>query len=213
MSKKIAIFDLDGTLLNTLDDLTDSTNCALQKFGYPVRTREEIKNFVGNGVVKLFERAGVKNPDCIEFFKEHYGKNMFNKTAPYEGILPLLKTLKSHGIKIAVVSNKFDAAVKELCEKYFAGLVDFSAGENETAGIRKKPAPDTVFAVLQKFCISAEDAVYIGDSEVDIHTAKNAGMDCISVVWGFKSREFLLKNSAKIIVDSPNEILKYFVNG
>ena len=209
MNKKIIIFDLDGTLLDTLDDLTDSANIVFHKFGYPLRTREEIKNFVGNGVAKLFERAGVNNPDCIEFFKKHYGQNMCNKTIPYDGILPLLNELNLRGIKIAVVSNKFDSAVKDLCKKYFNGLIDYSAGENETEGIKKKPSPDAVFAVLRKFKMNTDDAVYIGDSEVDIQTAKNAGMDCISVTWGFKSKEFLLQNGAKIVAQTPNEILKY----
>lgn len=210
---KLLIFDLDGTLLNTLEDLTDSTNYALKEFNFPARTIEEVRNFVGNGVAKLIERAipnGRENANfekCLEVFKQNYAENMNNKTAPYAGIINLLQTLKSKNYKIAVVSNKFDLAVKGLCARYFADLVDIAIGENEKAGIKKKPAPDTVNQVLKEFNISNTEAIYIGDSEVDIMTAKNSKMDCISVTWGFKDREFLIENNAKIIVDSPDEII------
>lgn len=210
---KLLIFDLDGTLLNTLEDLTDSTNYALKKFNFPQRTINEVRNFVGNGVAKLIERAipnGRENEnfeDCLEVFKQNYAENMNNKTSPYEGIMDLLKELKSKNYKIAVVSNKFDLAVKGLCARYFADLVDIAIGENEKAGIKKKPAPDTVNQVLKNFNISNEEAIYIGDSEVDIMTAKNSNMDCISVTWGFKDKEFLIANDAKIIVNSPDEII------
>lgn len=210
---RLLIFDLDGTLLNTLEDLTDSTNYALKKFNFPQRTINEVRNFVGNGVAKLIERAipnGRENEnfeDCLEVFKQNYAENMNNKTSPYEGIMDLLKELKSKNYKIAVVSNKFDLAVKGLCARYFADLVDIAIGENEKAGIKKKPAPDTVNQVLKNFNISNEEAIYIGDSEVDIMTAKNSNMDCISVTWGFKDKEFLLANDAKIIVNSPDEII------
>ncbi len=212
MNKKIVIFDLDGTLLNTLEDLTDSTNFALSQSGYPICNIEEIRNFVGNGVVKLFERAvpnGGNVDRCVEIFKKHYEKNMYNKTKPYDGILDMLKILHAHRLKIAVVSNKFNLAVKELCRHYFKDLIDFASGEDEINGIFKKPAPDTVFAVLKKFDLPPQEAIYVGDSEVDIQTAKNANMDCISVTWGFKTREFLITNGAKNILENPNEILKY----
>ncbi|MBQ8459214.1 HAD-IA family hydrolase [bacterium] len=218
MDKKIVIFDLDGTLLNTLDDLTDSTNYSLKFLNYPQRTKEEIKNFVGNGVVKLIERAipnGINNPDinkCIEIFKQNYSENMYNKTSPYPGIIELLKNLKSKGYKIAVVSNKFDNAVKDLCDRYFENLIDFCAGENETLGIRKKPAPDAVIKILNKYDIKNSEAVYVGDSEVDILTAKNSKIPCISVSWGFKNREFLNANGAKIIIDNPIELLEALNN-
>lgn len=213
--KKIVIFDLDGTLLNTLDDLADSTNYALAKFGYPTRTIEEVRQFVGNGVAKLIERAipdGKKNPNfekCLAIFKENYAQNMYNKTAPYVGILEMLSNLKSKGLKIAVVSNKFDLAVKELCKKYFDGYIDFAAGENEAQGIKKKPAPDTVFTVLKEFELNPEDAVYVGDSDVDIMTAKNSKMPCISVTWGFRDEKFLLENGATILINAPSEIYNH----
>lgn len=213
--KKTVIFDLDGTLLNTLDDLADSTNYALSKFGYPTRTIEEVRQFVGNGVAKLIERAipeGKNNPNfekCLSIFKENYAQNMYNKTAPYNGIIEMLSNLKSKGIKIAVVSNKFDLAVKELCKKYFEGFIDFAAGENEAQGIKKKPAPDTVISVLNEFNFASEDAVYVGDSDVDIMTAKNSKMSCISVTWGFRDEKFLLKNGATILINAPSEIYNH----
>ena len=134
---------------------------------------------------------------------------MYNKTKPYDGILEMLEKIKKSGLKIAVVSNKFDEAVKELCKTYFAGLTDFCAGENEAAGIRKKPAPDTVIKVLKEFKLNPEDAVYVGDSEVDIQTAQNSKMDCISVLWGFKDEDFLLEHGASHIIKTPDEIFKY----
>lgn len=213
--KKAVIFDLDGTLLNTLDDLAASTNYALSRFGYPTRTIEEVRQFVGNGVAKLIERAipeGKNNPNfekCLAIFKENYAQNMYNKTAPYNGIIEMLSNLKSKGIKIAVVSNKFDLAVKELCKKYFEEFIDFAAGENEAQGIRKKPAPDTVISVLNKFNFAPEDAVYVGDSDVDIMTAKNSKMPCISVTWGFRDEKFLLENGATILINAPSEIYNH----
>lgn len=213
--KKAVIFDLDGTLLNTLDDLADSTNYALSKFGYPTRTIDEVRQFVGNGVAKLIERAipeGKNNPNfekCLAIFKENYAQNMYNKTAPYNGIIEMLSNLKSKGIKIAVVSNKFDLAVKELCKKYFEGFIDFAAGENEAQGIKKKPAPDTVISVLKEFNFASEDAVYVGDSDVDIMTAKNSKMPCISVTWGFRDEKFLLENGATILINAPSEIYNH----
>lgn len=213
--KKAVIFDLDGTLLNTLDDLADSTNYALSRFGYPTRTIEEVRQFVGNGVAKLIERAipeGKNNPNfekCLAIFKENYAQNMYNKTASYNGIIEMLSNLKSRGIKIAVVSNKFDLAVKELCKKYFEGFIDFAAGENEAQGIKKKPAPDTVISVLNEFNFAPEDAVYVGDSDVDIMTAKNSKMPCISVTWGFRDEKFLLENGATILINAPSEIYNH----
>lgn len=215
MQKKIFIFDMDGTLLNTLEDLMISTNYALSQFNYPTHTLEEIRFFVGNGVAKLIERAipnGLNNKNyekCLEIFKKHYAKNMYNHTSAYAGISEMLKALKNKNIKTAVVSNKFDLAVKELSNKYFGNLIDIAIGENEQAGIKKKPAPDTVFEVLNIMNLKSEDAIYIGDSDVDIMTAKNSNMPCISVTWGFRDREFLIKNNATIIVDKPEEILQY----
>lgn len=218
MSIKLVIFDLDGTLLNTLEDLADSTNFALSEFDYPTRTIDEIRNFVGNGVAKLIERAipnGKDNPNyenCLTVFKEHYSKNKYNKTSPYNGIIELLEELKNTNYKIAVVSNKFDMAVKELCKKYFPNLIDIAIGENEAGGIKKKPAPDTVLQALSILNIKPENSIYVGDSDVDIMTAKNSNMPCISVTWGFRDKEFLIEHGAKIINDTPKEIISTLEN-
>lgn len=209
------IFDLDGTLLNTLEDLKDSTNYALKKFGYPERTLDEIRCFVGNGVKKLIERAipdGLNNPDfekCLAVFKKNYAENMYNKTAPYEGILELLQNLNKHSYKIGVVSNKFDAAVKCLCKTYFGDLISAAIGEAEN--VRKKPAPDSVFKVMELLGASRMSSVYCGDSEVDAQTAKNANIDCIGVTWGFRSRKVLEDNGVKFIVNKPEEIEKLLI--
>ena len=215
MKRNILIFDLDGTLLNTLEDLADSTNFALKEFNYPQKTIEQVCNYVGNGVAKLIERAipdGRNNPDfekCLAVFKENYSKNMYNKTGPYLGIIEMLSELRVKGCKVAVVSNKFDAAVKDLCRKYFPNLIDVAIGENEAAGIKKKPAPDTVLEVVKEFGASVDNCIYIGDSDVDIMTAKNSNMPCISVTWGFRDLEFLKKSGANIIVNKPSEIVDY----
>lgn len=205
------IFDLDGTLLNTLEDLKDSTNFALRKFQYPERTLEEVRNFVGNGVQKLIERAipdGLENKnfaECLAVFKSNYAQNMYNKTAPYTGIKEMLTELKHKGVKTAVVSNKFDLAVKKLCNKYFENLIEIAIGESEN--VRKKPAPDSVLRAIQELNSKKEFCLYVGDSDVDVQTAKNTGIDCIGVTWGFRDRELLEKEGAKYIIDKPLEII------
>lgn len=207
------VFDLDGTLLNTLEDLCDSTNFALKKFGYPPRTIEEVRNFVGNGVRLLIERAipqGKANPnleECLNTFKEHYKQNMYNKTIPYKGIPEVLKELRLRGIQTAVVSNKFDTAVKELCHKYFGDLIQVAIGENEQAGIRKKPAPDSVFKAISELKVSIENVIYVGDSETDVQTAKNAEINCIGCCWGFRDKSVLKSEGANYIIEKPEEIL------
>ena len=211
---KTIVFDLDGTLLNTLDDLADATNFALTTYGLQPRGRDEVRAFVGNGVAKLIERAvgethqAVKG-DVLAVFKEYYTAHCADKTAPYAGILSLLKTLRERGVKTAVLSNKPDAAVKSLSKSYFDGLLQDAVGENEVAGIRKKPAPDSLYAVMENLSADPKTTVYVGDSDVDIQTAKNAGMDCICVTWGFRDREFLKKNGGVYFVDTPMEILNY----
>ncbi len=206
------IFDLDGTLLDTLDDLANSVNAALAACGLKKRSREEVRSFVGNGIAKLMERAtGDVSPAIREralaCFKEHYGAHCEDKTKPYEGIIELLKECRARGIKTAVVSNKADFAVQRLVRTYFDGLLMAAVGENEEGGVRKKPAPDSLFAVMKALSATPEETVYVGDSEVDIQTAQNAGVDCISVTWGFKDREFLLQNGGTRLVDTPKEVL------
>lgn len=206
---KSVIFDLDGTLLDTLEDLADSVNFALNKYGYKERTLKEIRAFVGNGVVRLMELAlpnGKNNPQfesVLSDFKAHYAKNCKNKTKPYNGINELLKALKEENIKMAVVSNKFDAAVKELCKEYFGEYIAVAMGE--TAQVKKKPAPDTVFKAME--ALNDTDCVYVGDSEVDIETAKNASLPCISVTWGFRDKDYLKEVGGNIFADEPMEIL------
>lgn len=215
MTVKITIFDLDGTLLNTLPDLTDSTNQVLDYFNYSHKSIDEICSYIGNGVAKLIELSipnGITNPNyntCIDLFKNYYQQNIFNKTRPYNDVLPLLQELKSKNIITAVVSNKFDTAVKMLTKKYFNNLIDVAYGENEQIGIRKKPYPDTILKILDEFHINTKDALYIGDSDTDIQTAKNASVKCISVSWGYRTKEFLSNNGASCIIDAPFEIMNY----
>lgn len=209
---RLIIFDLDGTILNTLEDLADSTSYALEKNDFPVRTMEEVRCFVGNGIRKLIERAvpeGTAQKDIDRVFSDftrHYGEHCADKTRPYEGITALITRLREHGCLTAVVSNKADFAVQELCEQYFPNLFDFAVGERE--GIRIKPAPDSVYEVLDKLKVDKWDALYVGDSEVDVKTADNAGIDQISVEWGFRKREFLQEHGAKRFVKTPEEIFE-----
>ncbi len=204
------IFDLDGTLLNTLEDLTDATNVALAAFGMPMRTMDEVRRFVGNGARRLFELAvpgGSDNPQFEEVFaafKEHYALHCNDKTKAYDGVMELLLELRQEGYALAIVSNKPDFAVKELAEIYFNGLAGTAIGEKE--GVARKPAPDTVWAALKELGIPAERAVYVGDSDVDIMTAENAGLPCISVLWGFRDEAFLREHGAKELVHTPEEI-------
>lgn len=207
---KLAIFDLDGTLLETLEDLHDSTNHALVSQGLPPRTLDEVRRFVGNGIHKLIERAVPEGSSSetveqvFEEFKTWYAVHCNDKTSAYDGIKEMLLALRKAGVHTAVVSNKADFGVQTLCKTYFSGLLDVAVGQRE--GIRLKPAPDSVNEVLRLLEIRREDAVYIGDSDVDIDTARNAGMDCISVTWGFRRREFLLEHGAVILADKPENL-------
>lgn len=220
MKVKAVIFDLDGTLLNTLEDLADSCNAALKETGYPERSIEEIKNFVGNGLVLLMERAlpaGRQNPDfnrAMESLRRHYANNWKNKTRAYPGIESLISKLNEQGIKTGIVSNKPDERVKDLAKLYFAPYIsaECAVGEKEKEGIRKKPAPDSVFTVMKILGSSKENTVYVGDSDVDIETAANAGLPCISVTWGFRSRAFLLEHGAKYLADSCQDLIQVVEN-
>ncbi len=212
MNYEAYIFDLDGTLLDTLDDLTDGVNHTLASYGMPIHTIAEICSYVGNGMEKLIERSiegGHEHPQfdaILADFKSYYGKHCNEKTKPYPGILSLLQTLKEEGKKIAIVSNKGDFAVKELCEIYFKDYVKVAIGESKE--VRKKPAPDTVFTAMKELGVKKEDCVYIGDSEVDIQTARNAGIPCISVLWGFRKKTFLQEQGASHFVEQAEEILQ-----
>lgn len=212
MKYQLAVFDLDGTILNTLEDLCDSVNHALRVSGFPERTLEEIRIFVGNGIRKLIDRAvpegtAVEQADKVfSVFKEYYGEHCADKTKPYEGIPELLRELKNKGMKLAVLSNKADYAVKILCDKYFPGIFDAAYGARD--GIEKKPSPSAVYGLLEELSVDKENAVYIGDSDVDIKTADNAGMDMMIVEWGFRDKRFLLQNGARNLVSSPAEIME-----
>ena len=205
-----AIFDLDGTLLDTLQDLADSTNYALSLHHLPPRTVEEVRQFVGNGVGLLIHRAVPEGTaeelegQVLRDFRAHYLLNMENRTAPYPGVLDLLDALRAAGVRTAVVSNKFDGAVKGLCQNYFGQRVEAAIGESQ--GVARKPAPDTVFRALAELGQAPEGAVYVGDSDVDILTAKNAGLPCIAVSWGFRSSAFLEANGARVIADTMQEL-------
>lgn len=211
MKKTTVVFDLDGTLLNTLEDLAEAVNYALRKQGMPERTLEEVRRFVGNGVRLLMIRAvpdGESNPlfeETFDLFKTYYGEHCNDNTKPYDGVMELLSTLKEKGYAVAIVSNKIDFAVKELNELYFKGIVPVAIGEKE--GIRRKPAPDTVFEALKELGKTKEEAVYVGDSDVDIETAKNAGMPCISVLWGFRDKEFLDEHGATHYAKNAEDVL------
>ena len=208
---KTYIFDLDGTLLSTLNDLASSTNYALRWAGMPERTIEEVRMFVGNGVKLLMERAipeGVNNPKFEETyakFREHYMEHNLDTTRPYDGVPELLHELKRRGKHLAIVSNKFYAATQDLAKHFFPDTIEVAIGERDN--IRKKPAPDTVLEALRQLNVSKEDAVYIGDSDVDIMTAKNCGLPCISVLWGFRDKDFLIEHGGSLFVDKPIEIL------
>ena len=213
MSYQTYIFDLDGTLLDTLGDLAASVNYAMRKHGMPEHTVDEVRLFVGNGVRRLMERAvpgGAAHPAfeaAFATFRRHYMEHSLDTTRPYEGIPELLQELKRRGRHMAVVSNKFDAATKELCRHFFPDTIDVAVGEHEAEGIRKKPAPDTVLQALCQLGVGQEGAVYVGDSDVDIQTARNSGLPCISVLWGFRNREFLLAHGAETFVSQPSELL------
>ena len=205
------VFDLDGTLLETLKDLAASTNYALRTHNMPEHSIEDVRMFVGNGVKKLMERAipnGIKNPqfeDVYATFRQHYLEHNLDTTKPYEGIPELLAELKARGKKLAIVSNKFYAATQELARHFFPDTIEVAIGEREN--IKKKPAPDTVIEALRQLGASKETAVYIGDSDVDIMTAKNCDMPCVSVLWGCRDKEILMEHGATFFVEKPCQLL------
>ena len=207
------VFDMDGTVLNTLEDLTVSVNYVMTKFGMPTHELEEYRRYFGSGIRYALECAVPEGtPDkvideMLPVFKEHYDRHCLDKTGPYEGILDLMKALKEKGLKMAIVSNKIDSAVKELNERFFSEYVDVAIGEKP--GIKRKPAPDTVFAALKELGSDVSGAVYIGDSEVDYQTAVNSGLPCISVLWGFREKDFLVSIGAKTFAETPADVLRY----
>lgn len=207
------IFDLDGTLLNTAKDLEVALNYALRAHGFPEKNEAETLALLGNGIDVLVAGAipgGRQNPDfdpAYATFKTYYSAHLNDYTAPYPGIIPLLQELQRRNIKMGIVSNKFDEGVKALAAKFFGGLIDYAQGVSDT--VKKKPAPDAVFALIAAQDAAAEPNIYVGDSEVDIETARNAGLPCISVSWGFRTRQALQQIGAEIIIDRPEELLEH----
>ena len=212
---KLAIFDLDGTLLDTLGDLCASVNFALRKFGFPERTIDEVRSFIGNGVVKLMERSTPDDIDsntqqkCLDTFRKYYLQHMADTTAPYANVTTLLSDLRKKGVKIAVVSNKLHPAVEDLCESYFPGLIDKAVGVSVEE--ERKPSPINVIKTMELYEADADNCIYIGDSEVDVQTAHNAGIKCIGITWGFRDRECLEENGCDFIADTADEVFSLII--
>lgn len=210
MSWKAVLFDMDGTVMNTLEDLCDSVNFSLRHFALPEITLEQTRCFVGNGARRLIEQAvppGTEKDrieEILKYYVNYYQAHCLIKTAPYAGVTDLMKKLKKAGIRQVIVSNKPDAATKEIAERFFNGLTEFAIGERE--GLRRKPWPDMVDAAVEQLGLKKEECVFVGDSEVDIATAKNAKVDCISVLWGFRDRDALYKAGAGVFAETPEEL-------
>ncbi len=213
---KLVIFDLDGTLLNTLEDLCDSVNYALETNNLPKRSLEEVRNFVGNGIRLLIERSVPENTPIeltdktFNCFKSYYGIHCNDKTRTYPGINKMLKELKAHNYKIAIISNKAQYAVTKLSDIYFDNIVDAAIGA--TDNVPKKPAPDSLYMCADKLGIKLENVTYIGDSDVDVKTAINANVSGIAVTWGFRNKDFLINSGAKILADNTEELLDLLLN-
>ncbi len=213
MKTKVVIFDLDGTLLYTVEDLCDSVNFALSKFGFENISIETCTKNIGNGVANLILLSSPDGTDeetrakLLKIFKEHYRDNMKNKTVPYKGIAQMLRVLLDNGIKTAVLSNKFDEATKYLCQELLNGLIMCPVGER--VGVKRKPAPDAVYAIMDELGVSKEETIYVGDSDGDILTAKNAGIRSVGVSWGYRPVELLIKAGADVIANTPDDIAAY----
>ena len=210
------VFDLDGTLLNTLEDLQDSVNFALERQGFPLRDLGEIRSFVGNGIRLLMERAVPQNIDdetfeiCFKDFCDYYKIHMEDKTAPYDGINDMLTNIKKSGFKTAIVTNKADFAAQDLCKRMFGENIDFVVGSSDDRP--NKPAPDGVFYALEQLDSAIENTVFVGDADTDILTAKNAGLPSIGVLWGFRDREIIEEAGAEYIVESVKDLEKLLIS-
>ena len=210
MKYRLALFDMDGTILDTLEDLTDATNVTMEKYGYPTHDIDAVRGFVGNGLRKLIERAVPADTDAAKIdamladFKVYYADHCADKTHPYDGVREMIARLRDKGILTAVVSNKVDEGVQELVKEYFPGLFDLAVGERPD--VKPKPAPDMVFSALERMGVDIRDAVFIGDSDVDLKTAQNAGIDGIFVDWGFRTPEVLRSLGAEIVVSTPEQV-------
>lgn len=215
MKYQTLIFDLDGTLLDTIKDLTDAVNVALVRYGYPTHTEGEVVRMVGNGMRLLVARAlpgGEENPDfgaVLDCFLAYYEEHKADATAPYRGIPEMLACLRDAGCAMAIVSNKQDDAVRALADRFFSDYLSVAVGESAT--VPKKPAPDAVFSALEALGKTAEGAVYIGDTAVDIETARNAGLPCLSVGWGFRLPSELVAAGANAVFMTPELLLEYLL--
>ena len=209
---KACIFDLDGTLTDTLEDLKNAANYAMSCVGLPERTLDEVRRFVGNGAEMLIRRCASPSADeeiiktALSVYKEYYTLHLYDRTVPYDGIVSVLAELKKKGIKIAVFSNKDDDAVKEICGCFFGELICVSRGRCKN--VLPKPNPQGVYEIMKELDCSADETLFVGDSDIDVETAHNAGLKCVGVSWGFRGREFLIKNGADYVIDYPQEILK-----
>lgn len=212
MTEKIdtLIFDLDGTLLNTLTDLTNSVNHVMELHNMPLHTETAVCEMIGNGIRILLEKAipqghsYARFEECVEEFQKHYEIHKKDFTKPFPGIIEFLKEASASGYRLAIVSNKFDLAVKGLCQDFFSPFITTAIGES--SAIARKPAPDTLFQAMKELGATPADCLYVGDSDVDIATAQNAGIPCISVSWGFRPRNFLVEHGACFIADTVDDL-------
>ena len=209
---KIVLFDMDGTILDTLKDLADSVNWSLRTCGLPERSTKEIRSFLGNGMVRLIKESVPAGTDeatetkVRDIYKAYYGEHSSDTTKAFDGICDVMRELKARGYRLACVSNKPDDDVARLVARHFDGLLDYWSGAVD--GMALKPAPDLNDLILSRAGLTRADAVYVGDTEVDMMTAKNSGMDCIVCGWGFRDRDFLTERGAKRILDEPAQILE-----
>ena len=217
MNYKAVLFDMDGTVLDTLRDLNAAVNRALAEFGFPPQTLDETRRKVGNGSRRLLELSVPEGTESalldqmLAWYLPYYNAHANDATGPYDGIPELLAALKAAGVPMAVVSNKPERTVRELAAIHFPGLLETAVGENEAGGVRRKPWPDTLLAAADALGVKAEDCLYVGDSEVDVLTSARAGMDCASVLWGFRSREELLAAGARLLFETPEELGEYIL--
>ena len=217
MRYQAVLFDMDGTVLDTLADLYDSINHSLAEFSLPPVSREHVRQCLGNGAAYLVKHS--VPADCspeletkvLAFYKPWYDAHCLIKTSPYDGILPMMQALNAQGLRLAIISNKPDRAVQELSSAFFPGLLELSVGESPS--VRRKPAPDTVLTAAARIGVSVEQCVYVGDSEVDLQTARNAGMDCISVTWGFRDEAQLVDAGATVLVHTPEALEALLLHG